>query len=404
MISAAEALRQIIAAMKPTCAEQVALPDALGRILAEDVIARLTQPWADVSAMDGYAVRQEDVGQVPATLKVIGESAAGGSFEGVVGKGDAVRIFTGAPVPKGTDTIIIQEDTEQTGDTISVLESAPAGKFVRPAGLDFKADTVLLHAGSLMSARNLGLAAAANVPWVKVRRKPRIAHIATGNEVVMPGDTLGDNQIISSNSVMLSAFIKVLGGEPLDLGIARDTVDSLTERVQAAKQADMLITIGGASVGDYDLVGQVLLQEGLELAFDKVAMRPGKPVIFGLLDGMPVLGMPGNPVSVGVSSAVFLRPAIEAMLSVPATDTPLQTAQLAIDLGANDVRQEYMRATLRIGADGEHLVTPFSKQDSAMLAKFAAADCLVIRAPFAPPAKAGDTVDIIPLHTGRITL
>ncbi|OEJ68120.1 molybdopterin molybdenumtransferase MoeA [Magnetovibrio blakemorei] len=408
MIPASDALSQIIAAMKPTCAEQVALPDALGRILAEDVLARLTQPWADVSAMDGYAVRQEDVAQVsaqaPATLKVIGESAAGGSFDGDVGPGCAVRIFTGAPVPKGTDTIIIQEDTEAAGEAITVLEKAPAGKFIRPAGLDFKADTVLLKAGSLMSGRNVGLAAAANVPWVKVRRKPRIALIATGNEVVMPGDTLGDNQIISSNSVMLSAFIKVLGGEPLDLGIARDDLGSLTERVRAAKQADMLITIGGASVGDYDLVGQVLLQEGLQLAFDKVAMRPGKPVIFGLLDGMPVLGMPGNPVSVGVSSAVFLRPAIAAMLSVPATDAPLQTAQLAIDLGGNDERQEYMRATLSIGADGEHLVTPFSKQDSAMLAKFAEADCLVIRAPFAPPAKAGDTVDFIPLHTGRITL
>ena len=403
MISASEALSTILEKMTETSAEQVPLPDALGRVLAEDITARLTQPWADVSAMDAYAVRQADVASVPVDLRVVGESPAGGCYDGEVGPGEAVRIFTGAPVPQGANTIIIQENTERDGETVTVLETAPTGRFIRPAGLDFKAGEVLIKAGCVMSARDVGLAAAANVPWVMVKRKPRVAIIATGNEVVMPGDNLGDNQIISSNSVMLSATLKALGAEPLDLGIARDDLGSLTRLVQTAKQADMLITIGGASVGDYDLVGQVLNDEGMELFFSKVAMRPGKPVIFGLLDGTPVLGMPGNPVSVGVSSTVFLRPAIEAMLGLNPNDGPLQTAKLAADVGENDQRQEYSRATLSTDENGDCIATVFSKQDSAMLAKFAEADCLVIRSPHAPAAKAGETVDIIPLRTGRVS-
>lgn len=404
MISVNDALQQILSNVSETCAEQVALPDALGRVLAQDIVARLTQPWADVSAMDAYAVRQQDVTNVPVDLKVIGESPAGGQYNGELKAGEAVRIFTGAPVPAGADTIIIQEDTERDGDWVKVLETSPTGKFIRPAGLDFKSGKVLIPAGQVMSARDVGLAAAANVPWVMVRRKPRVAIIATGNEVVMPGDNLGDNQIISSNSVMLSAYLKVLGAEPLDLGIARDDEASLTQLIHSASQADMLITIGGASVGDYDLVNQVLGREGVDLGFYKVAMRPGKPLIFGHLNGTPVLGLPGNPVSVGVTSTIFMRPAVEAMLGLKPDDAPLQTAQLAHDLGENDQRQDYMRATLSIGPNGERIATLFAKQDSAMLAKFAGADCLVIRAPHAPAAKAGETVEIIPMRTGRISL
>ncbi|MBL4614704.1 MAG: molybdopterin molybdotransferase MoeA [Magnetovibrio sp.] len=404
MISVNDALKKILSNVSKTCAEQVALPDALGRVLAEDIVARLTQPWADVSAMDAYAVRQEDVTSVPVDLKVIGESPAGGSFEGEVSPGEAVRIFTGAPVPAGADTIIIQEDTQRDGDTVKVLETSPVGKFIRPAGLDFKSGEVLIPAGQVMSARDVGLAAAANVPWVMVRRKPRVAIIATGNEVVMPGDHLGDNQIISSNSVMLAAYLKVLGAEPLDLGIARDDEASLTRLIKSASEVDMLVTIGGASVGDYDLVNQVLGREGVDLGFYKVAMRPGKPLIFGHLGGTPVLGLPGNPVSVGVTSTIFMRPAVEAMLGLKANDGPMQTAQLADDLGANDQRQDYMRATLSIGPSGERIATLFAKQDSVMLAKFAQADCLVVRAPHAPAAQAGDVVDIIPMRTGRVSL
>ena len=396
MISVAEALAQVIGSMKETCIEQVSLSDALGRVLATDVTARLTQPWADVSAMDGYAVRAADVAHTPVMLTVIGESAAGGCYAGTVGAGQAVRIFTGAPLPPGTDTIVIQENTERTHDQVNVLEGAPKGKFVRSAGMDFKTGDGLLRSGRVLSARDLGLAASGNVPWLHVKRRPRIAIIATGDEVVMPGDTLGPNQIISSNSVLLSAYVKSLGAVALDLGIARDDAASLTRLVQYAREADLLVTSGGASVGDHDLVNQVLGKEGVDLGFYKVAMRPGKPLIFGHLHGTPVLGLPGNPVSVGVTAAIFLRPAILAMLGLdPATH--VETAILGCALGENDQRQEYLRATLAAGSDGKTVATPFSKQDSAMMAKFADADCLVIRAPFAPPAQAGTEVEIIRL-------
>jgi molybdopterin molybdotransferase len=396
MIPVAKALSQILENVRETCVEQVALSNALGRVLAADVTARLTQPWADVSAMDGYAVRAQDVATVPVVLDVIGESPAGGCYDGEVALGQAVRIFTGAPLPAGADAIVIQENTERDGDQVNVLESTKAGKFVRPAGLDFKTGDVLLDAGRVLSARDLGLAAAGNVPWLQVKRRPRIAIIATGDEVVMPGDTLGPNQIISSNSVMLAAYVKSLGGEPLDLGIARDDEASLTRLIQSAGEADLLVTIGGASVGDHDLVNRVLGNEGVDLGFYKVAMRPGKPLIFGHLHGTPVLGLPGNPVSVGVTAAIFLRPAILAMLGLdPATQ--IETAHLGIDLGENDQRQDYLRATLSVGANGETIATPFSRQDSAMLAKFANAQALVIRAPFAEPIKAGAEVNIIRL-------
>lgn len=396
MISVAEALAQVLKNTKETCTEQVALNDALGRVLTTDVSARLTQPWADVSAMDGYAVQAADVANVPVTLTVVGESPAGGCYAGEVGKGQAVRIFTGAPLPQGTDTIVIQENTERSNDRVTVLEGAPKGKFVRSAGLDFKIGDVLLGTGRVLNARDLGLAAAGNVPWLHVKRRPRIAIIATGDELVMPGDALGPNQIISSNSIMLAAYVKSLGAEALNLGIARDNPQSLTRLVQSAREADLLVTIGGASVGDHDLVHQVLGNEGVNLGFYKVAMRPGKPLIFGHLQGVPVLGLPGNPVAVGVTAAIFLRPAILAMLGLDPAQT-IETATLGCALGENDQRQDYLRATLAVNTDGKTVATPFSKQDSAMLAKFADADCLVIRAPFAPPVQAGAEVEIIRL-------
>jgi molybdopterin molybdotransferase len=396
MISAEQAMKCVLENLPRTCTEQVVLADGLGRVLAEDIIARLTQPWSDVSAMDGYAVRAQDVTSVPVTLNVIGESPAGGAFAGQLGAGQSVRIFTGAPLPQGADAIVIQEDTERDGDTVKILEGAPKGKFVRPAGLDFKAGAALIEAPKVLNPRDLGLAAAANVPWLTVKRRPRIAFIATGNEVVMPGDPLGANQIVSSNSVMLKAFIQTLGAEPLDLGIARDDEASLTRLIKSAGEADMLVTIGGASVGDYDLVGRVLAQQGMKLQFDKVAMRPGKPLIFGHLNGTPVLGMPGNPVSVGVAAAVVLRAAVNVMLGLDAGIT-LESAKLGRDLGENDQRQEYMRASLSVDANGDLTATPFDKQDSSMLARFREADCLVIRPAFAPPAKAGTLVEIIRL-------
>jgi len=290
MISVAEALAKVTGGVRPLAAEQVSLADALGRVLAEHVASRITNPPVAVSAMDGYAVRAADVARVPATLRVIGESAAGSGFDGTVGAGEAVRIFTGAPLPAGADAIVIQEDTDSDGDgdAVTVNEAAPEGHFIRPAGLDFTAGDVLLSAGTLLTARDVGLLAGMNVPWLNVRRRPRIAFCATGDEVVMPGDPVGPTQIVSSNSIALAAYVRAFGGEPVNLGIARDNEDSLGRALDGARGADMLVTIGGASVGDYDLVQKVLGDQGLDLGFYKIAMRPGKPLIFGHLGDIPV--------------------------------------------------------------------------------------------------------------------
>ena len=407
MISVAEALAKVTEGIEPVSKEQVPLAAALGRVLAEDVVSQLTHPPADVSAMDGYAVRSGDVADTPATLKQIGVSAAGSGFGGSVGAGETVRIFTGAPLPDGADTIVIQEDTDTDGESITIRETAPPGHikghFVRPAGLDFKKGDVSLSSGMVLTARDLGLAAAMNVPWLQVRRQPRIAYTATGDEVVMPGEPLGPDQIISSNSVAMGAYIRVLGGKPVNLGIARDNEESLRQVLDGAKGADLLVTIGGASVGDYDLVQKVLGEEGMDLGFYKVAMRPGKPLIFGRLGRVPVLGLPGNPVSAGVTAVIFLKAMIERMLGIPAPEGPPPTAILGRDLDANDHRQDYLRARLSHDPDGNLVATPFGRQDSAMLSRLAEAGCLVVRAPEAPPASKGERVEIVPLGLGALS-
>lgn len=403
MISVAEALAKVVAGVNRVPSEQVSLSDALGRVLAEDVASRLTHPPAAVSAMDGYAVRARDVARTPVTLKQIGESAAGSGFKGSIGRGETVRIFTGAPLPAGADAIVIQENAQAKGKAITVNEKVAKGRWVRPAGLDFEKGQRLLKAGTVLTARDVGLAAAMNVPWLIVRRRPRIAYTATGDEVVMPGDPLGRDQIISSNSVALGAYIRVLGGNPVDLGIARDSERSLRRILDGAKGADLLVTLGGASVGDYDLVRKVLNGKGMELGFYKVAMRPGKPLIFGNLSGIPVLGLPGNPVSAGVTSVIFLKAAIEKMLGIRRTVTAPTTAILGRALAANDSRQDYLRATLSRDKVGNLVATPFERQDSAMLTKLAEADCLVVRPPKAKPAAKGSRVEIIPLRQGTVS-
>ena len=404
MISVAEALERVIAGIQPISAERVGLADALGRVLAEDVASRITQPFADVSAMDGYAVRAADVTAAPVVLEQIGESTAGRGFEEPIGAGQTVRIFTGAPLPKGADAIVIQEDTEAQGAAITVRQGVARGAYVRAAGMDFRTNDVLLRAGRVLTARDLGMAAAMNVPWLTVRRQPRIAILATGDELVMPGEPVGPHQIIGSNSLAVAAYARVLGGIPTLLGIARDTEDSLRGLLAGARNADLLITIGGASVGDYDLVRQVLGTEGLRLDFYKIAMRPGKPLIFGHLNDVPVLGLPGNPVSAGVCSVLFLAPAMKVMLGSVENEECGKTALLGCDLGENDRRQDYLRASLATDGAGNPVATPFPKQDSAMMALFAGADCLVVRPPFAPPARAGERVPIVPLRIGAASI
>ena len=400
MLSVAEALGRILAGLRPLGSEQVAVSEALGRVLAEDVTARVTQPPAAVSAMDGYAVRAADVAAVPARLAMIGQVPAGSRFEGRIGPGETVRIFTGAPLPEGADTIVIQEDVDAAGASITVREGAPLGTYVRRAGLDFAAGERGLAKGRRLTARDVGLAAAMNWPWLRVTRRPRVAILATGDEVVMPGEPIAPSQIVSSNGLALAAVVAACGGEPLPLGIVADDREALAAMAEGARGADLLVTTGGASVGDHDLVRSALGDHGLELDFWQIAMRPGKPLLFGRLGSTPVLGLPGNPVSSLVCSTIFLKPALELMLGMAPAAAPRQSARLGSDLPVNDRRQDYLRARLARDAAGELVATPFPVQDSSMLSRLAWADCLVIRPPLAPPARAGDEVEIIELGGG----
>ncbi len=398
MISVEVALERVLAGCRPTAPEMVPLPAALGRVLAEDVAARVAHPPLDVSAMDGYAVRAAEVAQ-PARLAVIGESAAGHPFAGTVAAGQAVRIFTGAPIPAGADAVVMQEDTVREGDAVQINAATAPGRHVRVRGLDFLPGQAGLAAGTVMGPRQIALAAAMNVPWLLVRRRPRVAVLSTGDEIAMPGEPMGTAQLASSNGPGLAALVTAMGGEAVQLGIARDSRASLDAMVAAAAGCDLLVTSGGASVGDYDLVQGVLADHGMTLDFWKIAMRPGKPLMFGALKHVPVLGLPGNPVSAMVCAYVFLVPMLRALQGLGG-GLPIQQAALTADLRANDARQEYMRARLDRDAEGRLLATPHTRQDSAVVSGLAAATGLVIRPPHAPAAKAGDTVAVIALPEG----
>jgi molybdopterin molybdotransferase len=397
MISVEEALARLLAPLAALPPEQVSVADAVGRVLAEEVAARRTQPPFAVSAMDGYAVRADDVVQVPMTLRIIAEIPAGAGFGGRLGAGEAARIFTGAPLPEGADAIVIQEDTERHGDRVEVREGAPKGRYVRRAGLDFAEGDVLLHAGTRLTPRHVGLAAAMNRPWLMVHRRPRVAIMPTGDEVVMPGDPVGPNQIVSSNALALGALIEGIGAVAVQLPIAPDDSASLQRVAEGASGADLLVTTGGASVGEHDLVRDALGETGLAIDFWTVAMRPGKPLMVGRFRDTLMIGLPGNPVSTLVCGLLFVKPAIERLLGLDTTAVPPATARLKTKLRANDRRQDYLRATLTRGEDGILEAEPFRMQDSSMMSLLAAADCLVIRAPHAPAAEPGETVEIIPL-------
>jgi len=394
LISVDEALARITGALTPVGSEMVSIAQAHGRVLAQAVISNRTQPPFAVSAMDGYAVRAGDVANVPAKLTIIGQAPAGGAFTGAVGPGQAVRIFTGGPLPKGADTIVIQENTQADGNLVTVTQPVTAGRHIRAEGLDFRTGDEMLAEGRRLGARDVALAAAMNVPWLCVRRRPRLALLATGDELVRPGEPIGPHQIVSSNALGLAAMIAACGGEAIDLGIAADDREELRAMALGARGADMLITLGGASVGDHDLVQSVLGEAGLKVDFWKIAMRPGKPLIFGHMGQTPMLGLPGNPVSSMVCGLLFVRPAIAALLGEVGGGNYTRTAILGADMGANDNRQDYVRASL--SADG--VATPFTVQDSAMLSSLAKAGCLIIRPPFAPAARAGDSVPAVMLE------
>ena len=397
MISVAEAQKRLLAIVKPLGAEQVALAQAFGRVLAEEVTARRTQPPFPASAMDGYAARSADLKSVPARLKVVGNVPAGQSYGKKLGPGEAVRIFTGSPVPEGADCIVIQEDTTREGDMVTVNEAPKPGLYIRPAGLDFRAGDIGLKPGKRLNARDLGLAAGMNRPWLLVARRPRVAILPTGDEVVLPGDPIGPNQIVSSNGIALAAYVESLGGEAVQLPIAPDDSQALQQIAAAAQGSDLLITTGGASVGEHDLVRDALGASGLTLDFWTVAMRPGKPLMVGTYRDTTMIGLPGNPVSTLVCALLFVKPALEKMMGLASVNAPNPKARLASDLPANDRRQDYLRARLARAADGILEASPFDKQDSSMMSLLTQADCLVIRLPHAPPAKRGETVEFLPL-------
>ena len=395
MLAVAEALRLIGDTLRRVPTEVVSLDQAWSRVLAADVEARLTHPPVAVSAMDGYAVRAADVATVPATLSVVGTASAGNGVARALRAGEAVRILTGAPVPEGADAIVIQEDTERSGDRVTVRIAPVPGRFIRPAGLDFQAGDRPLKAGRALSARDVALCAAMNVPWLSVRRRPRVAVLATGSELRMPGEPLGGSRIVNSNTFLITSAVRALGGEPLNLGIAVDDEAALRAAFAAAAGCDLLITLGGASVGDRDLVRPVLEQEGGTVMFHKLAMRPGKPTLFGRLGSLPVLGLPGNPVSVGVAAVVFIQPMLAALSGQDSAGGAEGTALLGRDLPGNDARQDYLRSTLAADAEGRLIATPYPQQDSAMLRLLSAADGLVVRPPHAPPAPAGEPQPIL---------
>ena len=400
MLTVTEARARIVSAFAPLPAEQVALTNALGRVLAEPVHARLTQPPFAVSAMDGYAVRAADVARVPTSLRLAGYAPAGSAYDKALRPGEAVRIFTGAPLPEGADAIVIQEDTEAGTDTVLIKESAAIGHYVRPAGLDFRSGDLGISAGKRLTARDIGLAAAMNHPWLRVRRRPRVAILATGDEIVMPGEQRGPQQIFGSNGIALGAFLQASGAEPIDLGIAADNREALQRLAAGAAGADLLVTTGGASVGDHDLVKAALGEQGMAVDFWKIAMRPGKPLMFGNIGATKVIGLPGNPVSTLVCSLIFIRPAIRAMLGQAVAASDEEDAIAGSDLAENDNREDYLRSRLARDGEGRLVATPFGKQDSSMQFLLQQSDCLLIRPVRAPALPKGSPVRILRLDDG----
>jgi molybdopterin molybdotransferase len=386
------ALAQVLDGIAPPAEEIVPIGDADGRVLTQDLTAKLTQPPFDASAMDGYAVFGDGAAGVGDRWTVVGESAAGHGFSGSVGAGHAVRIFTGAPVPNGCGTVVIQEDVSRTGDVIIAIDGTKAGANIRRAGNDFAKGDVLLTRGHRLGTHTLTLAAAMGYGEVPVARRPVVAILATGDELVPPGTLPGPDQIVSSNPVGLAALVTQEGGLPRLLGIAPDRMEALEERIGAALDADVLVTIGGASVGDHDLVGNALKNEGMELTFWKIALRPGKPLMFGRLGATRVLGLPGNPVSALITARVFLVPLIGALLGRPREAQARETAILTVPLEANGPRLHLMRAKLGRNGSGALTVAPMPSQDSSLLSALSVADCLIRREPGAPAAAAGDAV------------
>lgn len=380
-LSVADALTRILSSAQTLPGETVTLADARGRTLAEPIRAKRTQPPVDVSAMDGYALRHADL---EGPLRLVGESAAGRGYSAELQPGETVRIFTGAPVPAGADTILVQENASVDNGSVRATEPPIAGRHIRRAGLDFADGDFLLEAGTRIGPAALALAAAANHAELRVVRQPRVAIIATGDELVAPGSVVGPDQIVASNSYAVAACVEAAGGVALDFGIVPDTLIALESAIVRSRDAsaDVVVTLGGASVGDHDLVKPALARQGMALDFWRIAMRPGKPLIHGRMGGATVLGLPGNPVSAIVCGMLFLVPLVRALSGDrDAGADASEPAILGAALPANDQRQDYLRATLHRREDGILVATPHASQDSSMLRVLASAECLLMRGP-----------------------
>ena len=397
MLSVEEARERILSQATVMESEPVDLIHADGRTLAANLTAQRTQPPFNVSAMDGYAVRGSDVQTLPATLRIVGESAAGHRFDGEVCAGEAARIFTGAPVPLGADAIIIQENTSAEAGSVTVVEGRPDAGHIRKRGIDFSDGDVLVRSNTCLTPRDITLAAAMGHGSLPVRKKPKVAIVATGDELVLPGTPTGDDQIVCSNPFGIAAMVSRAGGEPEFLGIAPDDKQALSNICASAIGHDILVTIGGASVGDHDLVAPVLQDLGMSLDFWRIAMRPGKPLMFGRLDRTLVIGLPGNPVSSLICTRVFVLPLIRAMLGQASRDEQLEPGVAAEDIAANGPRKHYMRAVALRQQDGSLLVTPVSSQDSSLLGPLARADVLIVRPPHAGAVSQGEALQIMRL-------
>jgi molybdopterin molybdotransferase len=395
MLSVEEARARIVGPLRAVAAEVVALPDAWGRVTAAPVVARRDQPPADVSAMDGYALRATDAG----ARRVVGNAPAGHPFAGAVGPGQAVRLFTGSFVPEGADSVLIQEDATRDGDHVTPTEAPVAGQHIRRRGQDFSQGDVLIPAGMRLNARAVGLAAAANYPWLAVHRRPTVAILATGDEIAMPGEPIPAGGIVSSNAHALAALVRARGGVPVVLPIAADRPEAIAAAVASVQGVDMLVTTGGASVGEHDLVQAGLATEGFELDFWKIAMRPGKPLIFGRLGRTAVLGLPGNPVSALVCAILFLLPALDRLQGLAGEAPEAVPARLGAGLAPNDQRADHLRAKIDGESAGMPVVVPFPRQDSSMLRVLNQAEALILRAPHAPALVKGSVVSIIRLDS-----
>ena len=399
MLSVAEARARVLAPLCPVGTEVVGLAQAWDRVLAAPLTARVTQPPADMSAMDGYAVRAADA-VIGATLVVAGSAPAGHPFMHAVEAGQAVRLFTGSVLPEGADTVVPQEDIEQDANGIRIGAAVRPGAHVRSRGQDFMAGETLLQGGTRLNARAIGLAAAGNHPWLVVRRRPRVAILATGDEVVLPGEPLGAGAIVSSNAHALAALVRSAGAEPTLLPVARDDHETIGALAEAAS-ADLLLTTGGVSVGDHDLLQAALTRRGMELGFWKVAMRPGKPLLSGQLGATVVLGLPGNPVSAYVCAVLFALPALARLSGLADVEPATERAWLGAAVPGNDHRADHLRATLHRDGDGRTVATAFTRQDSSLLTVLSQADALILRAPHAEPLPTGAAVQIVRLDALR---